>query len=85
MGVAASTQIRTYQSFYRSASACAIKLHKASLKGRLLALPSSIKLRWKVLKLKNTQAYYDMEFIAAVKGFKVLAPGSAPVQKVKLL
>jgi hypothetical protein len=44
MGVAASTQIRTYQSFYRSAWACAIKLHEASLTGRLLALPSSIRL-----------------------------------------
>ncbi len=85
MGVAASTPIRTYQSFYRSAWACAIKLHKASLKGRLLALPSNIRQCWKVLKLKNTLAYYDMEFIAAVKGFKVLAPGSDPAQKVKLL
>jgi hypothetical protein len=84
MGVAASTQIRTYQSFYRSASACAIKLQEAPLKGRLLALPSNTRLWWKGLKLKNTLAYYDMEFIAAVKGFKVLSPGSDPAKNVKL-
>ncbi len=85
MGVATSTPIRTYQSFYRSAWACAIKLQEAPLEGRLLALPSNIILWWKVLKLKNTLAYYDMELIAAVKGFIALALGSAQAQNVKLL
>ncbi len=43
--------------------------------GRLQALPANIKLGWNLVKVTNTQAYYDTVTIAAVKCFIVQAPG----------
>jgi hypothetical protein len=43
--------------------------------GRLQALPANIKLGWNLVKVTNTQAYYDTVTIVAVKSFIVQAPG----------
>ena len=44
--------------------------------GRLLDLPSNIRLGWKWIEVANTLAYYKTTTITAVKGFIVQAPGS---------
>ncbi len=44
-------------------------------KGRLVALPTIISLRWNPLTVTNTLACYDTEFITTVKSFTVRALG----------
>jgi hypothetical protein len=44
------------------------KLHS---NGRLLALPANIRLRWKLMAVANTLAYYITATITAVKNFIV--------------
>jgi hypothetical protein len=43
--------------------------------GRLIVLPANIRLGWKLMEVANTQAYYDMATITAVKSFMVQVPG----------
>ncbi len=43
--------------------------------GRLLALPSNIRLGWKCMEVTNTRAYYDTATITAVKSLTVQALG----------
>ncbi len=43
--------------------------------GRLLALPTNIRLEWNLMAATNTLAYYEMAKITAVKSFIVQAPG----------
>jgi hypothetical protein len=43
--------------------------------GRLLPLPTNIRLKFKRMALTNTLAYYEMATITSVKSFMVQAPG----------
>ncbi len=56
-------------------------LSDAPLKGRLLALPTNIRLGWKGLPGTNILAYYEKSQLTAVKSFVTLAPG---VNAIKL-
>jgi hypothetical protein len=42
---------------------------------RLLALPTIIRLGWKLMEMPNTLAYYDTATIMSVKSFIVQGPG----------
>ncbi len=50
-------------------------LSGAPLYGKLLALPTNVRLGWKSLPRTNTLAYYKSLEITAVKSFITLAPG----------
>jgi hypothetical protein len=50
-------------------------LTKLHFNGRLLALPANIRLRWKLMAVACTLAYYVTATITAVKSFIVKAPG----------
>jgi hypothetical protein len=50
-------------------------LSGAPFYGRLLALPTNIRLDWKDLPGTNAQAYYEKSYLTAVKSFITLAPG----------
>jgi hypothetical protein len=57
----------------------------APLEGRLLSLPTNIRLRWKGLPGTNALAYHDKSLFTAVKSFTTFATGGtirgeAPVQ-----
>jgi hypothetical protein len=43
--------------------------------GRQQALPTNIRLGWKLMEVANTLAYYDTASIAVLKSFIVQAPG----------
>jgi hypothetical protein len=49
-------------------------------KGRLLALPTNIKLGWKSLTVTNTLAYFITELVTAVKYFIVQTPVACTVK-----
>ncbi len=49
----------------------------APLYGRLLALPTNIRLGWKGLPGKNALAYYEKSKLTAIKSFIILATGSS--------
>jgi hypothetical protein len=51
-------------------------------KGRLVALPSNIRLRWKQLKLTNTLAYHDRKLIRALKCFIPQGPGVNLIKRI---
>jgi len=44
-------------------------------KGRLLALPESIRLGWKILTMASTLTYHRRELIIGGKSFMIQAPG----------
>ncbi len=44
-------------------------------KGRLLALPESIRPGWKILTMASTLAYHRRELIIGGKSFMIQAPG----------
>ncbi len=48
--------------------------------GILLALPTNIRLGWKVLSGTNTQAYFKKWEIVGVKSFIILSPGHSVVK-----
>jgi hypothetical protein len=50
------------------------------ISGKLLALPTYIRLGWKSLPETSTLAYYENSQITAVKSFITLAPGRAEGQ-----
>jgi hypothetical protein len=50
-------------------------LSRATLQGRLLALPTN-RLGWRGLSRRNTLAYYENSLIKAVKSFTTLCPGA---------
>ncbi len=51
------------------------KSNKVLHSGRLLDVPSYIRLGWKWLTVTNTLAYYCTEYNVPVKSFIVLVPG----------
>ncbi len=62
--------------FAGKAWACPVKhISGTPLKGKLLALPTNIRLGWKSLPGTNTLAYYENPQITAILGFIVQAPG----------
>ncbi len=46
-----------------------------TLGGRLLVLPTNIRIGWKGLPRTNTLAYYEHSLIACVKSFITMGPG----------
>ncbi len=49
-------------------------LSGASLLGRLLSLPTNIRLGWPGWPVTNALAYYEKSYLTAVKSFITLAP-----------
>jgi hypothetical protein len=54
---------------------CLMHLSRAPLKGRLLAIPTNIRLGLRGLPGINTFVYYEYSLITAVKSFIAVAPG----------
>ncbi len=50
--------------------------------GRLLALPTNIRLGWKWMEEANTLAYYYTARITAIIGFIVQAPGTNVINNI---
>ncbi len=59
-------------------------LSDAPFYGRLLALPTNIRLSWKGLPGTNTPAYYEDSKVTDVKSLITLSPGWFTVNKSKL-
>jgi hypothetical protein len=59
-------------------------LSGSPLEGRLLALPTKIRLRWKGLPGINILAYYGNMQITAVISFVIQAPGLTHKHKTRL-
>jgi hypothetical protein len=58
----------------------ASSIHFIHIDGRLLGLPSNIRLGWKRMAKANSLAYYDMAKINTVKCFTVKAPGACTMK-----
>jgi hypothetical protein len=54
----------------------------APLQGRLLALPTNIRLGWKGLPGTNALAYFENSELTAVRSFKTLAPGACTIKLI---
>ncbi len=48
----------------------------APIPGRLVTLPTNIRLGWKDLPGTSTLAYYELSQITVIKSFKTLGPGA---------